>query len=224
MREIVKANLSEQVYDVLRDMLLDGKYAFGERLLDFQIARDIGVSRTPVREALLRLEEDGLLVSAPGGAKRVVTPTEKDVRETFEIRGLLETFALTSVLRQYSRDELMALCDELAAIEVAMQGASGKQFAVLDNKFHDRIVRSAGNSRLAKIWESIQTQVLLFRVCSASNRERVEAAKKSHSQIISAMRMGRETEAVRLLAEHIDFAKIGALKSLQQISPDDQTG
>lgn len=218
---IVRANLSEQVYDVLRDMLLDGRFRFGERLLDSKIAEDLSVSRTPIREALLKLERDGLIVSLPGGATKVVAPTEKDIREIFEIRKLLETFALASVFEDLDIDQRLEFCGQLVSKADVIRKAADREFAVLDSEFHDVIIRAANNSRLAKIWDSIQMQVLMFRVRSSKNQSRVEAAKESHYDIISAVRRGQREEAVELLAEHIDFAEQGVLYSLLGIGADD---
>ncbi|WP_100397772.1 GntR family transcriptional regulator [Bacillus sp. FJAT-44742] len=149
-----KQSASSIAYVYIRDQILNGSFPRGTKLTEVMLAKELGISRTPIREAIRKLEEEGLIQK-----KRVINPTEKDLINTFEVRILLESYAARSAASFMTPSEM----DELYnCIKVAREGINDEIMAA-NKRFHDLIVQSSRNQILIDTIERMQSIIFLFR-------------------------------------------------------------
>ena len=201
--------LSEVVYSTLKQRLIgQSEWTIsGLRLQEDQLARELGVSRTPVREAIHKLEKDGLVKIVPRKGAFVRTIFSKDVREIFDIRGALESLAVRSSFYQFDKNKLMEIKALLEKCETLLEKGEIDFFIQLDEEFHDLLIRSSGNERLIQIMENLNNQIQLARLKSFSVPGRAKKALDEHRQIIDVLLAGDKLEAEKLILEHSENAK-----------------
>ncbi len=207
MSDLVRIPLAHQVHRQLRAKIVSGELPSGSRLLPEELAEAMAVSQTPVKEALVRLEADGL-IEAPSRRVAVVRRfTGEDVRELYEARILIELNALRSALRdgRITREviaELAALLDE-HVVEIARGTAAGLDRALaLDRELHGRIVRFAGNRFIAEWHTKIMRQTHTVVVYSRENYT-IEPTVREHREILDALASGRGKDAPAALERHL---------------------
>ena len=195
-------------YRFAKERLLDGRFAAGALLSENEIARDLGISRTPVREAFLLLEAEGLLELYPrrGALVTPISPTESD--DVLEARLLLEGHCAGAVRRaDPTLDE--ALAEAIAAQEEAVTGAAteGHVFTVADRDFHRALVAAHGNEILTRQYDSLRDrQQRIAATAVARSRERIVQFIAEHRQIAAALAAGDGARARELVAEHLHRA------------------
>ncbi|RMI43382.1 GntR family transcriptional regulator [Streptomyces triticirhizae] len=198
-------NRREETYVALRDMLLRGEFGMRTRLVELHLAQRLGVSRTPVREALVRLVADGLLQRLPDGFHTVrLNLTELrdlyELRVTVELRGIaraLESEAVThdAALLEPLRDHWRALRADLPAPDPG--------FVLQDEEFHHTLLRSSGNPRLTETLESVTLRIRPARMYDYLTEDRVERTVAEHLDIVEHVLAGRLPEALTALRRHI---------------------
>ena len=180
-------SLAEAVVAAVREGIQAGELVPGEVYSVYQLAELLGVSRSPVREGLLKLGEAGLVEFARNRGFRVVLPRAQDVEEIFEVRLALEPTAARRVCEKGSDDDLAAIASHQAALRVAAAGGDETAFWSADRALHDRILRAAGNARAAAIVEQLRaTTVLLGPPTSATGRSLAEICAE-HGPIAAAI-------------------------------------
>lgn len=197
--------LAERVSKGLRDAIVNGALRPGERLVEERIAAQMGVSRAPVREALLILEREGLITSLPRRGVTVAVLTQQDVQEIYGFRSALECQAGRGACRKITADdveELLALTGGMRQSDVA---SDRQKLAAEDFAFHQRIFEISGNGRLLKAWLGIMSQVRLLQrhVLAAYGVDVGEMARR-HEAIVDALRSGDPDTAERCLRDHIE--------------------
>lgn len=206
----------EPVYERLRGGIVEGRYAPGARLVEQSIAADLGVSRTPVREALRRLESDGLVISERNRGVIVRTVTAADVDDLYELRGRLESYAAELAARRRTVEQLAAIHAAAAEFSTAVERvASGRRRSsrdvigstrplnVANRRFHDAIVAASGHSRLAALLAGTVDVPLVFRALRDFDSDQLRRSALFHHLIAEAVAGGDGARAGRLMAEHI---------------------
>lgn len=219
---IERRNLGSDVYRILRDRILRQELHAGEKLSDLRLSNELGVSRTPIREALLQLVQDGIVEAAPNRGFFVATISPKDVAEIFDIRTALETFALRTMAQEDHRAEYEHALAELEHAERLIRFASTEQeredaaeaFLKTDRGFHSWIVDQAGNSRLVTIVKSLWTQIAIYQQFGAELPGWMEIALEQHRAIIQHLLEGNVLAAEQALASHILDMKARVLADL----------
>ncbi|UUZ82296.1 GntR family transcriptional regulator [Paenibacillus sp. P26] len=182
----------QQSYEVLRDMILKGEIAQGTKLVEEKLAADLGVSRTPIRESIRKLEQEGLIVN-----KRVVKLSETDLRNTFELRMLLEGHAARSAAA-YLSDQALAALEHCVRI-----GHTGTKDEIMEanKEFHEIIMRATNNSLMIDLFERMQSVIYLFRqtVVYYNRPFLIE----EHQRICEAIKAHDGDTAERLMKEHL---------------------
>ncbi len=211
-------NLREHIEQQIRNAVLDGTFKHGERLVETAIADRLSVSRAPVREALVALEREGIVVQIPRRGCFVVEFTDKDIEEIYSLRLLLEVEALKRVVKrdiEKEMAEMQRLVNDLG--KAVLQKSEPEKIVALDLSFHELICRAADHSRLYSAWCSMRTQTqLLIGVTSKTHYDHPEQPKESHQRVLDAIR-GKELErAIAIVTEHILDAQQRALMSLQR--------
>jgi DNA-binding GntR family transcriptional regulator len=179
---------AERVYEHVKGRVLDQTYPPGELLTEGDVAAEVGVSRTPVREALLRLEAEGLLRLYPKRGALVVPVTANEAREVLEARGVIESWAARRVVTAGPQlvDELESVLDEMR--EHADAGDL-RGFVAADRAFHEALVTAAGNSILSRLYVSLRDRQMCISVHSITvSPERLASALRDHEGLLEALR------------------------------------
>jgi DNA-binding GntR family transcriptional regulator len=201
-----------RAYQHIRRSILDFRLPIGATLSEYQLAHEIGVSRTPVREALKRLEQEGLVRSVARRGTFVADLTLRDVVEVYEVRIQLEGLAARIAA---DRMEPAECAEVIAELERAEKSARQKRFARArehDIHFHKAIVRSAGNGRLAAIVSTLEDQVHRIRQRALREPTRVPATLAEHRLILEAVRRHDQDGAELAMRRHLEAARENAIQ------------
>jgi DNA-binding GntR family transcriptional regulator len=193
------------VFEALRDMAISYQLKPGERLSEIELAERLGVSRTPVREALARLVNDGFLLPATRGFVR----RPLDVQETldlYEARVAVESACLSLAILRATDEDIAQARTYLAASQKAPPDAPVEQLVELDEGFHLRIADMARNQELRRMLGVLNERIRFIRWIDMENVGR-NATQKEHQQILKALAARDETAAQRVLKEHIGLRK-----------------
>lgn len=200
----VGPSITEQVYDVVRAYLLAGGRRPGERVSEAGLAQRLEVSRGPVREALERLAQEGLVVRMPRRGTFVRRYGKREVLELMELRCVLETAAVRLAVRRADRAALATVEALLAAADAAIEG-DGRYPP--DEDFHQAIVRLARNRELERHAALVYDQLRLARALSSMRPGRSREAWREHADILRALLARDDVGAVAALERHLEAAK-----------------
>lgn len=196
--------ISEQLHRILSDRIATGHYRPGERLDPGAVAAEFGVSRTPVRDALGRLERDRLIETRPRSGTFVTRPGVTDVREVCQVRKGVEWVATGLAATRMSLDHIAELRAEVVAAQEAAEQGDMEPFFASDSRLHNDIVASTGNQRLVDLRGSVEPFVYWLRVLGATGSHRTGGSTARHLQILDAM-AARDAEAAQAAAAvHLD--------------------
>jgi DNA-binding GntR family transcriptional regulator len=192
LQPIERRNLGSDVYRILRDRILRQELKAGEKLSDLRLSNELGVSRTPIREALHQLVQDGVVVAEPNRGFFVATFSQRDLEEIFELRLALELFAIRRITRKDRKDELERAMFELEHVERLLNNAKTEKdmqeaadaFLKTDRGFHSWLVSTADNKRLDTIINSIWTQIAIFQQVGATIPDWMLTALDQHRKVI----------------------------------------
>ena len=198
--------LEEQVYGRLEDEILSGALAVGEQLTELSLTKRLGVSRTPVRAALHRLAEEGLVSITPNKGAVVIGVSREDVISTYGIRERLEGLASSLAARNITEGELAELREALELQEFYVMRGDMGHLRELDTKFHYIIYKASGNRPLLKILGELHKNIRMYRMRSISVPGRLEESVKEHREIFEAIAVGDSEGADRLTSRHITCA------------------
>lgn len=196
---------SEQVHQRLRDEVLGGRITPRTRLTEEPLARQHGVSRTPVREALTRLAADGL-IERRDGAFFVVVPTLAELRDLYELRATLELRGIARAVEDTSvRHDPEVLTAELDRCRELRTDppAPDPNFVVLDERFHAELSRASGNPALTEALVAVNQKIRRIRMYDFLSEDRVEATIAEHIEIAELTLAGELDRAYRVLYEHV---------------------
>ncbi len=197
-------SLRGKVYRQIREKILDGEYKPDEELRETAIGKELGVSRTPVREALRQLELEGLVYLVPNRGAYVKGITEEDIRDIYMIRSRLEGLCARLAAEKITKEELDALDDVICLAEMhAARGNSEKVFE-MDSKFHELIYEACKSKQLSHLLSDYHQYVQKVRKLSVSgNVRRAEQSAHEHRMILEAIRSRNPDLAEQLAKEHI---------------------
>ncbi|WP_213975042.1 GntR family transcriptional regulator [Tepidanaerobacter acetatoxydans] len=208
--------LRDLVFAAMREAILSGKLKPGERLMEVQLAEEMGVSRTPVREAIRKLELEGLVVMVPRKGAYVAGLTLKDVAEVFEIRSSLEGLAAALAADRITDEEVEALDNILKEISEAVAKGDIDKVIKKDGEFHQILFSASRNSRLAQMINNLKEQIDRFRVQSFSNPVRLKSVLSEHKEILDAIKQGDIENAEKLAKEHIYKVEYNVMNILRK--------
>jgi DNA-binding GntR family transcriptional regulator len=204
---------ADRAYDHVKHAILDGSYAGGELLTEGEVADAVGVSRTPVREAMLRLQVEGMLKLYPKKGAMVVPVTAAEAEAVLEARTLVESWAAPRAAARGA-----GLADELEPYLTQMREhrdsgyVSG--FSQSDRSFHERIVAAAGNDVLTRLYRSLrERQICISEAVMRLSTERMDIALADHARLVQLLRDGDEAGFVELTGQHLRQAVDNARSS-----------
>jgi DNA-binding GntR family transcriptional regulator len=208
--------LRELVFETLRKAIISGDLKSGERLMEVQLAEELGVSRTPVREAIRKLELEGLVVMVPRKGAYVAGVSLKDVAEVFEIRASLEGLAANLAAERITEDEIEHLERLLVQIKSCVDEGNIKGLIEKDEEFHDTLYKAARNGKLVQIINNLREQIHRFRVASLANPNRVKELFEEHKRIVEALADRDSDLARKLTQEHIENVENNIMLALRK--------
>jgi len=200
-------SIKEQVYNRIRNLIVSGRIPRATRMTENQLAKQFGVSRTPVREALQVLESEGFLDSVPRSGYEVKMLLPEEMEGICEIRKVLEGLAARWAIQNITPNELKQLADNVAASEAAVQRGEPQFFIKGDVDFHEILARASRSRQLLEISQILRRQMLLYRVGSVSNNDSFMAAIEGHKRILERIESKDIAGAEEAIRDHLDKVK-----------------
>ncbi len=197
---------SARVYAHVKHRVLDGAYPAGELLTEGAVADEVGVSRTPVREAMLRLEVEGFLRLYPKKGALVVPVSATEADDVLQARALIETWAAP---RAHAAGPALAdtLDDYLAEMITQREAGDAAAFSEADRSFHEHLVAAAGNAILTRLYRSLrERQVCINTAAMRVSATRMDAAIADHTQLVALLRTGERDAFAALTDAHLTRA------------------
>jgi DNA-binding GntR family transcriptional regulator len=189
-----------EAYYKLRKLIYSGELDSSSLLVEAELVRELGMSRTPIRDALHRLEVEGLLTSVPRGGYAIVEFDEKDLRDLYLIRACLEGLAAATAATVLTRVDLARLQDLYDNMSTAVEAGDDDQLTVLNREFHQAIAGASGNTHLMQMLDDIKSVFERFRTQAVADAERRVQAHQEHGSLIEALGH-KDSERARELAE-----------------------
>lgn len=214
--ETAPASLQGRVFEEIERAILSGEYKPGEGLTELRLSTELGVSRTPVREALRQLELEGLIRIIPNKGAVVVGVTEKDIDDIYIIRMRIEDLAVRWASEQMTGEESKELLDLVELQEFYVQKGDVERVCELDGSFHEAIYRFSRSKPLEHTLSGFHHYIRHARSASFGAFDRAAVSVKEHREIALALQAGDADRAAELMVRHIVNAKQNLLRALAQ--------
>lgn len=211
MIEHKSISLADQVFEHLETDILSGKYQRGESLTESKLSAELGVSRTPIREALKRLEQEHLIEESPKGMT-VVGISKKDLDDIFKIRGALEGKAAKMAAKNYTEEQLSIVREALEFQEFYLVKHDPDRIKSMDSRFHETIYKMSGSTVFYDVLVPLHKKLLKYRKASVSESSRAEASVAEHRAIYEAIAARDGELASKLIIEHLNNAYKNMIK------------
>lgn len=217
--------LREIVLEALKDAIVNGQLKPGERLMEQQVAEELGVSRTPVREAIRKLEIEGFVIMIPRKGAYVSDVSLKDIAQVFEVRAAMEALAAGLAAQRMEDEQIEQLERKLVEVKKAIDKSDLENIIQYDTEFHEIIYNASRNARLVQILNNLREQIQRYRSTSLASPGRLKDTLEEHKELVDAISAGNVELAQRLAKEHIENAENSILEgfkenSVSQISED----
>ena len=208
-------SLQEKVYEHLKQAILTGEIQPGERLLETRLAESLGVSRIPVREAIRKLERDGLIVAFPRRGIYASSLSPKDIDDVYTVRVVLEGLA-ARLAAEHRTDEHLAQLDAIVARmkSQAEQGDSAGLFAT-GRSFHEVVLSASGNGKLPPLMETLRSQIERIRRLRMQVSSRTGDVYQEYVVILGAIRAGDGAAAESAMRAHVERPRLDLLRMMQ---------
>lgn len=196
--------LRDVVFNTLRQAILRGELKPGERLMEIQLANKLGVSRTPIREALRKLELEGLVNMVPRKGAEVADITEKSLRDVLEVRKALEELSVQLACEKITEEEIEELKRVAERFKDTLNDQDVTKIAEVDVAFHDVIYTATDNQKLILLLNNLREQMYRYRVEYLKKEEAYPQLIAEHEELIDNISKRNKEEATRIMCEHID--------------------
>lgn len=207
--------LRDVVFNTLRQAILTGELKPGERLMEIHLANKLGVSRTPIREAIRKLELEGLVTMIPRRGAEVAQITEKSMNDVLEVRRAMDALCVELACDRITPEELEQLKEACDAFEAAVKTSDVKKIAQADVALHDIIVRATGNQRLIQLVNNLSEQMYRYRFEYIKDSSQHERLVEEHRIIYqSIVRKDKET-ASQAAKTHIDNQEKSIIRQIR---------
>ena len=222
MQENLQTNMDEflplrdVVFNTLRQGILTGELKPGERLMEIHLANKLGVSRTPIREAIRKLELEGLVTMIPRRGAEVAQITEKSLKDVLEVRRALDALSVELACDRINDEELAALGKACESFEKAVSTGDPKKIAQADVEFHNIIVKAAGNTRLVQLINNLSEQMYRYRFEYIKDVSTHEQLIAEHRILFDCIRNKDKTTAAKTAKLHIDNQENAIMRQLHK--------
>ena len=201
--------LRDVVFNTLRNAILTGELQPGERLMEIKLADKLGVSRTPIREAIRKLELEGLVVNTPRKGAEVANISAEDLHDVLEVRCTLEALAIDLACEKMTDETLAELADNINTLKNAMSTDAATEVASTDVGFHDIIYKSTGNKRLIQILGNLREQMYRYRLEYIKDHDSWNRILTEHTDIYECIKKRDKESATKAILTHIDNQEAG---------------
>ncbi len=195
--------LRDVVFQTLREAILKGDLRPGERLMELQLAAKLGVSRTPIREAIRMLEQEGLAVTIPRKGAEVARMTEKDMEDVLQIREALDDLAVQVACDKITQEQLERLMATMKNFELAVQAGDLSKIVAYDVEFHDVIYEATDNPKLVILLSNLREQIYRYRVEYLKEKENYPMLIVEHEEIVQALKQKNKERVADAMRNHI---------------------
>ena len=200
--------LRDVVFEQLRTKIMQGELAPGTRLMEIGLSEQLGVSRTPVREAIRMLEKEGLAVILPRRGAHVAAISPRQLEDMLEVRRTLETFSVNAAGSRISREQIEELKKRNEKYKKAITSGNPVAIARVDHEFHTCITKIAGNEKIESILSGLKEQLFRYTYLYAKYCDNIEQSAREHDMICDAFSNGDNNRAVEIIKMHIDHQEL----------------
>jgi DNA-binding GntR family transcriptional regulator len=207
--------LGQHVFENLKQAILRGSVAPGDRLVENRLAETLDISRTPVREAIHKLEREGWLRRLPRGGFTVVSLTREDIEETFGIRCVLECYAARLAALNHSEEDLKPLDERIREFQRCLDAGQIDELPRINTEFHNLFYDLSRSPRLVKMIHDLRDQIYRFRRIILQVETMAKVSNNDHRKMLKAIRMRDSDRVERLVEEHILRGRKIVLRELE---------
>ncbi len=207
--------LRDVVFNTLRQEILTGKLKPGERLMEIHLANKLGVSRTPIREAIRKLELEGLVIMIPRRGAEVAQITFKSLEDVMEVRRALDVLAIELACDRMTKDELEKLKQACENFSAVAKTDDTRKIAEADVAFHDIIVLSTGNTRLIQLVNNLSEQMYRYRFEYLKDQTNHDTLMQEHLEMYQSIQRKDKETAARTVRKHIDNQEKAIIRQLK---------
>jgi len=208
--------IREEVFIMLREAILNGKLKPGDRLVERELAEQLGVSRTPVREALRKLELENLVTHIPRKGVVVSEISREDIIEILDIRACLEGLVARIAAEKVTKQDIEELRSYLEKMKKAVQEGKNDELNRLHDEFNKKVLNIAGSPRLSQMISSLSDYINRFTKIGYSIPGRTDAAMKEHAELIEALAARNPVLAEQIAEDHIVNSKSATLREFEE--------
>ena len=214
--------LRDVVFNTLRQAILKGELAPGERLMEIQLAEKLGVSRTPIREAIRKLELEGLVLMIPRKGAEVAKISEKSLRDVLEVRRSLEELAIELACQRMTEEDLGELQKAQDEFKKAIADGDAMRIAETDEHYHDVIYSGTQNAKLIQMLNNLREQMYRYRLEYIKDEDKRQVLLVEHEHILAALKGRNIAEAKTAMREHIDNQEITVSRNIKEKEQEHQ--
>ena len=207
--------LRDVVFKTLRQGILTGELKPGERLMEIHLANKLGVSRTPIREAIRKLELEGLVTMIPRRGAEVAQITEKSMKDVLEVRKVLDDLSVELACERITEEEKELLKNACIDFEEAVKTGDFAKIAKTDVAFHDIIVAATRNIRLSQMVNNLAEQMYRYRFEYIKDSSQHARLVQEHEEIYQGIVEGNKEKALAAIEAHIDNQEIAVLNQIR---------
>ena len=208
--------LRDVVFNTLRQAILRGELKPGERLMEIQLANKLGVSRTPIREAIRKLELEGLVVMIPRKGAEVAKITVRDLKDALEVRMAIDSLSVKLACERLDENDKTEIKQACVAFREAVKSKNVQAIVEGDERFHNTIYRASKNQKLITIAMNLREQVYRYRFEYVKDFSYHENLIREHDQITEAILKGDVETAQKIMKEHIYNQEQIVIRNLQK--------
>lgn len=209
--KIERTPLRDQIYHYIREKIISGSFSPGEKIKDTDFVEDLGISRTPMREVLLRLVSEGLLINHIGRGFEVTPLDKNEIEETYPIIGALESLALRSS-SPFKKKQLEDL--ERVLVKMEKKNISPLDYLALDEQWHDLLLSGYNNRRLLKTLKQLKNTMKRYESAYVHSSASIEESVESHRAILQILKTGNQHKAADALMRHWNLSITVLLKRI----------
>lgn len=208
--------LREHVYTGVKNAIISGNFQPGKRLIEERLAADMVTSRTPVREAIQKLEKEGLIFRLPRGGFAVKAVTEAEVEEVLGLRSVLEGYAGYLATSRITEPEMRQLENIISKEDECLANLNVEEFIRLDGEFHDVLYKAAKNARLYALLHDLRDYMYRYRVIILRYQRKPHLAVQDHKQMVASMKAKSPRQVEKLVRKHVSRGKEIIKKKIKQ--------
>jgi len=215
--KIKKATLHIQIADRLREMIMTGEFKEGDKINENELCSAMGISKTPLREALRVLSAEGLISLVPNRGSFVTKPTIQEIQEMFEVMSVLEGVCAKAAAERMGPQDLTRLEKLHEGLEKEFRRRHQQNYIRLNNRYHSFIQELAGNRTLNQIVDGLRKKILLYRFQSLNLKGRFEDSIREHRELLAAFRDRNPELAEQLMKKHLKNQSLALERLIKQV-------